>query len=273
MNGHDGRRAFTLIELLVVISIIALLVALLLPTVKKAREKARAVKCKSNERQILIAIMLYASDNHSFVPPTYGYTPFPYDPPDPAAGRTWAYRVRENLPGTEGDPNVGSFFSNAPPPPVRTAFHCPSEPVHGGLVFREGYDDALYGMIREDYSLNVLRAGRTGSFQGLHYPRGGPTNFDNLDVENKRGLEHTYRGSPANTFLVADAVYMDLEPGDTYANGDNSFPINHAIINRHLGSEAANLAFFDGHAELVRRPVAANDFPNGEQYMPRQAPW
>lgn len=63
------RNAFTLIELLVVISIIALLISILLPALKSARDTARAVQCLSNERQIGIAVYAYAVDEKDYVPP------------------------------------------------------------------------------------------------------------------------------------------------------------------------------------------------------------
>jgi prepilin-type N-terminal cleavage/methylation domain-containing protein/prepilin-type processing-associated H-X9-DG protein len=61
-------RAFTLIELLVVIAIIAVLAAILFPVFAKAREKARQSSCLNNQRQIAVAILLYAQDHDEEMP-------------------------------------------------------------------------------------------------------------------------------------------------------------------------------------------------------------
>ena len=62
------RDAFTLVELLVVISVVALLMSLLVPSLEKARKQARQLACRNNLKQIGMAACLYAEDNEEYIP-------------------------------------------------------------------------------------------------------------------------------------------------------------------------------------------------------------
>ena len=266
MNGRRAARSFTLIELLVVVSILALLIALLLPAIKKARETARATMCLSNHRQLLVAISNYAGDFEAIVTPSYDYS----------TNQTWIRRIADYLPSLLGDPDAGIFGSSSPPPEVRTVAHCPSESTHGGPVLRaDGF--AHYGNIREDYALNGTRAGRVNAGGGgwSGWPHAGRTDFYTLEVQNQwpapptQRREQVYLGVPSDTFLIGDSVYMDIEPSDTFFQ----MLTNHALIYRHHGGTSAGLAFFDGHAEQRAKPIAPNGGPPVDNSMPVNAPW
>lgn len=75
VKNMKWMEGFTLVELLVVISIIAVLLAVMMPALNKARESARSVICRSNLKQIVLAAMAWAPDHGDYVVPGFWYVP------------------------------------------------------------------------------------------------------------------------------------------------------------------------------------------------------
>jgi prepilin-type N-terminal cleavage/methylation domain-containing protein len=125
-----NRQGFTLIELLVVIAIIAILAALLLPALARAKEKARATQCMTNLRQWGMAYRLYEDDNNDFLPRRgQGVQPlFQIDRP-----ADWF----NALPPYFGLPSYQQLVESNAKPAARSqsVFVCPTADDPGGTYF------------------------------------------------------------------------------------------------------------------------------------------
>jgi len=100
------RPGFTLIELLVVISIIVLLISILLPALRAARDSARAVQCASTMRQNQIALTLYLQDHDQTFPRTSTLSA-PVDLRWMGYFDRGGYSYSDRCPTSEGDPSTG----------------------------------------------------------------------------------------------------------------------------------------------------------------------
>ncbi|MCB9850621.1 MAG: prepilin-type N-terminal cleavage/methylation domain-containing protein [Phycisphaerales bacterium] len=115
----SSSSGFTLVELLVVISIIALLISILLPSLKKARDSAKAVKCAANLKSVGVGVATYLAENNGVYPPSYVY-------PNDAAG---SWNLRDGGQNTTSVPfgyMHWSYFLYSNGKVGDEAFQCPS---------------------------------------------------------------------------------------------------------------------------------------------------
>src|SRR5258706_5658250 len=152
-GSRENRRAqaFTLIELLVVIGIIAILAALLLPALSRAKSKAKAIACLSQGRQIGLAMMMYVQDANEFWPdPKMYYGTNGIAPGTQDASRYACYQV-------------GGFATLLKPyikwgqDDVSPVFWCPSDKTLYPTNYPEAWTTWMYRWVIATYSESLPR--------------------------------------------------------------------------------------------------------------------
>ena len=213
-NQRSQRKPliFTLVELLVVISIIAILAGMLLPALKKARDKARSIQCLSNLKQTMTVLHTYADDNKGMIPKYYDY-----DLP-------WMYV----LVGRKTDWNEIPAWKNAISCPI-----LPYRKVQGTILPYGGRFATTFGMFLE------------GSGNYMRFDTGKPL------TPGFAGAAVYYTLSASIRPILGDSLAHDSMAHGVFNQSHEIRSITAGssydrLHNRH--DKKYNLGFWDGHA-------------------------
>ena len=213
------KRGFTLIELLVVIAIIAILAAILFPVFARAREKARQSSCSSNEKQIVLAILMYAQD---------------YD-------ERIVNAVSSAAPDKCSDPNRSQWWWRllvAPYIKNTQVFVCPSDADRGCQIYGLGPTVYNVSMAKFNAPAQLCLIAEAASWSA-------PVPGDRLDPSSwgpPQGNAHWQVAFPGQT------------PYDTGCNGGTCRRRPYAVHNGGL-----NIGYVDGHVKWLKGSNVVND--------------
>jgi len=229
-------KAFTLIELLVVIAIIAILAAMLLPVLSRAKTKAQGIQCMSNLKQLQLAWHVYALDNHEQVP-TSGYK----SPVEPTA---WVDGWLDFNPANRDNTNTAALKD-----PNRSKFayvlkevgvyKCPadqSKVTIGGIAYPR------------TRSMSMSQAFGPGDWLD-------PAGFQ-VNVRSKRYRVYYKTSAIVNPGPAKCFVMLDEHPDGINAGGFANMMVESPTAARIIDypasyhNGAAGISFADGHAEI-----------------------
>lgn len=251
-----SEKGFTLVELLVVISIIALLVSLLLPTLARARESGNAISCANNQKQLSYSTFLYLNDEKNVYPiATESRSPV-------AINQNWTHRIDKYGVGDMVPYNVQwyGFQQWADPNVYKAPWHCPTD-----MVYR--LDWWFYGYTSYFANTYLFRTYWQDTATSQPYPfgpQGSPTNNGKANTLVEQVIE------PSRTILFghgtrswgnspgrANSISFTWSYGwAEVALGSNRIDIGNTSSGRgwvgRLHDGGANYAAADGH--VVRLP-------------------
>ena len=283
-GGHPDKsrlflKGFTLIELLVVIAVIALLMGILMPALRKAREAARMISCASNQRQVIIALATYAQNNNSKLPPSSANSAADIKMNNESGGwhrpndlnwmqQYWSVRRRLTDAEMASVKNnyhyVGRYLGNILKD--GKVFNCPLSGIRDNDVwppygtpagtYGEFYRSGRYAFLPCTYAL-------LWSFEGYNPPRkGGPKPFDapnTMADKNTLVIQDTLMYLESNPEVSwypnpADAhyTYYSCHPftGSLRAGPYYGFKTEFSgILPNNMSSLKLNAGYLDGHVE------------------------
>ncbi len=218
-----GRgRAFTLVELLVVISILALLIAILLPSFKRAREGSKRVRCGTNLHAIGQGLTMYLMDSNDFLPVVEFLPSTPSDPdnPRPRVADVLLPFIRKNadVPSKKPTPTPTPNGQAKTERPTDEVFHCPGDVPGKDDRPDENTGKTYYETEGSSYAFNTRLYRMTNTDSLTNGEFANPVKLS--EVVRSRRAQHMFGGQAAEEeiWLLRDYIAFHGKPGKPLAS-------------------------------------------------------